>query len=111
MIDGGLENESCVNSKASCYCYYYRKTRSESLYWLWVEPRLDIYSERERPGDCSAWTLPVGIRKSDGPVWSSSVRRDGQYVQCKRESFQGGSPRGGGDGVKQVWAAERKRKA
>lgn len=27
--------------------------------------------------------------------------RDGQYVQCKRESFEGGSQRGYGDGVKE----------
>lgn len=66
-----------------------------------MKPRLDIHGERERPGDCSVWTLPVGIRKSDGPVWSSSVGRDGQYVQCKRESFEGGSQRGYGDGVKE----------
>lgn len=66
-----------------------------------MKPRLDIHGERERPGDCSVWSLPVGIRKSDGPVWSSSVGRDGQYVQCKRESFGGGSQRGYGDGVKE----------
>lgn len=71
-------------------------------------------SERQRPGeflfvglfafstgqllDCSAWTLPVGIRKSD--ELKSEKRCAVCVMSNQRVSLQGGTPRGIGDGVK-----------
>lgn len=73
-----------------------------------VKDQVSFYSGHL--SDCSAWTLPVGIRKADGPRWSSSVRRDVQSVQCRRVSFQGGIPRDARDGVKPASGTGREEK-
>lgn len=60
--------------------------------------------------DCNAWTLPAGIRKFDGPAWSSRVRTGLQHGQCKTVSFLGGIPRDGGDGGKQGGSSRERKK-